>query len=442
MGLKLSDALRLSWANIIKYKKRSAIIILTISLLFGVTMGLNFITTGLEETVISASAAKTDGAVYIRANYYSPNSHFYDGTTIYNPEEILPDMLEPVIVKSADEKVRTRATEYGGEIIGYYWYYQLDEPYQVVTKSAVGHLIDPYLWSTLPEDKIPAILSESWNPLATNENNSLYRVGNAPSTEAKTPILDGFNPLNMILSQLPKTTDNQFWLVDDGSGKIETYIEEQLRARLTEEGGWYHATTIQKIAIVKFDDPYKAAEFASPDEKKFGVAFYNNFTYDFQDLLGTTILVVNAFNVQRAFLIAAEILLLVVATLIATITFAHLIDQDATTVALYRAMGASTGDIYLIYLLYLIELCLLAIAATILIAFIFVVFMALTSANTLATRLQSFYHLSYLPKVTLFKFNETFYFIISAILAVAPLSLLFTLRRFSAKHIAKKLKED
>ena len=42
MGLKFSDALRLSWSNIAQHKKRSAIIILTISLLFGVVMGFNF----------------------------------------------------------------------------------------------------------------------------------------------------------------------------------------------------------------------------------------------------------------------------------------------------------------------------------------------------------------------------------------------------------------
>ena len=39
MGLKFSDALRLSWSNIAQHKKRSAVIVLTISLLFGVIMG-------------------------------------------------------------------------------------------------------------------------------------------------------------------------------------------------------------------------------------------------------------------------------------------------------------------------------------------------------------------------------------------------------------------
>ena len=80
--------------------------------------------------------------------------------------------------------------------------------------------------------------------------------------------------------------------------------------------------------------------------------------------------------------------------------------------------------------------------ATFVIAFIFIAIMAVTSAGALAVRLQEFYKLSYLPKVTLFLFNKMFWLILVIIMLVAPISLLFTRRRFSAKYIAKKLKED
>ena len=61
MGLKFSDALRLSWSNIAQHKKRSVVIILTISILFGVIMGFNFLTFGMEKTMLSASAGQTGG---------------------------------------------------------------------------------------------------------------------------------------------------------------------------------------------------------------------------------------------------------------------------------------------------------------------------------------------------------------------------------------------
>lgn len=447
MGLKLSDAFRLSWSNIAQHKKRSAIIVLTISLLFGVIMGFNFIASGIEETTIAASAGQTSGDVYIEARYGSwiGNADF---SSIYSPEEISQISLEPVLSEEDDKKVRERLGEYGGEVVGYYWYYQLDYPYHVIDKSAVEQFIDGDLWESLPESRIPTIMPEGWEPPQNMDNfkervnETLHRVGSIPSTETGKPTLAGFNPLNAILAQLPSAANDDFWLVDDGSGKVEQYIREQLEKYLSEDGGWYNTAPVQKTAVVKFSNPYRAVEFVSPNEEKFGVKLYTDFKYNAQDLFGTTLGVVNSFNTQKVLLIAAEILLLIVATIVAVMTFSHLIDQDAATVALYRSMGATTGNIYLIYLLYLIELCLLAVIATIIIAFIFIVILALTSAGALAERLRVFYGLDYLPKITLFMFNGTFWFILLVVMVVAPLSLLFTMRRFSAKHIAKKLKED
>lgn len=447
MGLKFSDALRLSWSNIAEHKKRSVVIVLTISLLFGVIMGFNFIASGIEKTTITASAGQTGGDVYIEARYgnWAGNADF---DSISTPEEIAQISLEPVLDEEDDKKIRERAKEYGGEVMGYYWYYQLDYPYWVIDKAAVEQFIDADLWGSLLNDKIPTIMPEGWKPSQNMEsfeeriNGTLYRVGSIPGTETGKPTLAGFNPLNVILAQLPSATNDDFWLVDDGSGKVEQYIKEQLEKYLSEDGAWYNTAPVQKTAVVKFDDPYRAAEFASPDEEKFGIKVYTDFEYNAQDLFGTTLMVVNSFNTQKVLLIAVEILLLVVATIVAVMTFAHLIDQDAATVALYRAMGASTGNIYLIYFLYLVELCLLAIVSTIIIAFVFIGVLSLTSAEALAERLQEFYSLDYLPEITLFMLNGAFWFIVLVVMAVAPLSLLFTMRRFSAKHIAKKLKED
>lgn len=447
MGLKFFDAIRLSWGNVAQHKKRSTIIILTISLLFGVIMGFNFIASGIEETTISASVGQTGEEVYIEARYgtFSGNADF---SSIYTPEEMSQISLEPVLNEEADEKIRERVAQYDGEIVGYYWYYQLDYPYRVIDKSAVDQFIDADLWESMPEGRVPVIMPEGWEPPQNMEDlgkrlgDTLYRVGGIPSTKAEKPTLSGFNPLNMVLMQLPWATNDDFWLIDDGSGKVEQFVKEQLERYLSEDGGWYNAAPVQKTAVVRFNDPYKVAEFASPDEEKFGIKLYTDFKYQSQDLFGTTLGVVSSFNTQKVLLIAVEILLLVVAAIIAVMTFAHLIDQDAPTVALYRAMGATTGNIYLIYFLYLLELCLLAIVATIVVAFTMVGLAALTSADAIAGRLQDFYGLSYLPEVSLFAFNNVFWSILGAVLMVAPLSLLFTVRHFSAKHIANKLKED
>lgn len=137
-----------------------------------------------------------------------------------------------------------------------------------------------------------------------------------------------------------------------------------------------------------------------------------------------------------------EIVLLVVAVVVATLTFAHLIDNDAATVALYRSMGASTGNIYAIYFLYLVELCLLAVVASVGIGLILAGVVAVLDAGGLAVRLQEYYGLIVAPRVRLVGIDHGFWAVTGMIMLVAPLVLALTSRRFGAKHIAKKLKED
>ncbi len=89
------------------------------------------------------------------------------------------------------------------------------------------------------------------------------------------------------------------------------------------------------------------------------------------------------------------------------------------------------------------ELCLLAVLSCIVIAFVFSGAMWLFNARALAERLKkSIISSKDLPKVNLFGFNRMFFWTIGSIMVVAPISLLFTMRHFSTKHIAKKLKED
>ena len=67
--LKFSDALHLSWSNISQHKGRSAIVILTISILFGVVMAFNFMLEGLSKTTFDAAMQASDGKIYIAAGY-------------------------------------------------------------------------------------------------------------------------------------------------------------------------------------------------------------------------------------------------------------------------------------------------------------------------------------------------------------------------------------
>lgn len=450
MGLKFSDALRLSWSNIAEHKKRSVAIIVTISILFGAIMGFNFMLQGLQSTILDTALRANDGKVYLETGYQN--------ISLINEG----DFTELTDLEAAQKIVRDTVADHHGKIIGEMTAYQLGNTRWVINRAvadAVGKL-DMNL-DELKSDQIPFLAPEFedahfqgylWNNGKKDER--LVRVGAYPSTEAGTPTLSGFNPLNLLLGMVHGSgTDGKPLIIDDGSGKVADYLNSIAQTRV--EDGAY-----EDIAQLFEDWPPEMRYIAVFDNYDDAVAYYydaygNNsnspklvqidgkkYSILNMDIFGRVIYIRLDFDNLQFMLTAIELLFIVIAILIATFTFTHLIDQDAATVALYRSLGASTGNIYLIYFLYLVELCLLAVLSCIVIAFVFSGSMWLFNAGALAERLKDYYILKDLPKVNLFGFNGTFFWTIGSIMMVAPISLLFTMRRFSAKHIAKKLKED
>lgn len=449
MGLKFSDALRLSWSNIAQHKKRSMAIILTISILFGVIMAFNFMLQGLQGTILDAALQANDGKVYLETGYQNISS-INEG-----------DFTELADLEVAQKIVRDTVADYHGKIVGELTLYQVGNTRWVISQAvadAVGEL--ELNLNELGPNQIPFLAPESeseyfqgylWNNGKKDER--LVRVGTYPSTEAGSPTLPGLNPLNLLLSMVyGSSTAAPPLIIDDGSGKVAEYINSMAQAKV-EEGGYYESVEQvfevwlpEMYYIAVFDDYDDAAAYYydayKDDSPKYIQVDGRKYSILNMDIFGRVIYLRLDFDNLQFMLMAIEVLFIIIAVLIATFTFAHLIDSDAATVALYRSLGASTGNIYLIYFLYLIELCLLAVVSCILIAFILVGIMWLGNAGALAERLKDYYFLKDLPRVNLLGFNGMFFWTIGSIMIVAPISLLFTMRHFSAKHIAKKLKED
>lgn len=448
MGLKFSDALRLSWSNITKHKKRSVAIILTISILFGVIMAFNFMLQGLQGTILDAALQANDGKIYLETGYQNISS-INEGS-----------FTQLADLDAAQKIVRDTVADYHGKIVGEMTTYQLGNTRWVVNQAvadAVGEI--ELNLDELGPNQIPFLAPESeseyfqgylWNNGKKDER--LVRVGVYPSTETGSPTLPGFNPLNLLLGMVYGSgTTAMPLIIDDGSGKVVEYINSMAQTRV-EDGGYENVTQVFEAwppetryiavfdnyddAVAYYYDAYgdNSPKYVQIDEKKYSILN--------MDIFGRVIYIRLDFDNLQFMLTAIEVLFIVIAILIATFTFAHLIDSDAATVALYRSLGASTGNIYLIYFLYLVELCLLAVLSCIVIAFIIVGVMWLGNAGVLAERLKDYYILKDLPKVNLFGFNGMFFWIIGSIMVIAPISLALTMRRFSAKHIAKKLKED
>ena len=475
MGLKFSDALRLSWSNIGQHKVRSTIVILTISIIFGLLMGINFVLRGLETTLIDASVANTNGQVRLETSF-TPNRY-----------------------GKAEDRLAERLAKYHGQAIGTYSFYQ-GSPSKfiytsVISASAVTDFITTDL-SQVPADKIPILIPEvglpemdpediTYEKFQTLMRDKFYIVGTTPSLAKNLSYdseenddrysllaLPGKHPLNIILGNI--------WgssyivpplLIDDGSGKVDRYLDEQIAEARAESIAKYDLSiqeaqerdpdfTVsdediqdnhdylntwepdsQTYTIALFDNPYDAVAYSAP----YDLPEYSNLEqipFSANSIFTNTTNISDLFRSYRFMLNFLQIVLLITAVIITTMTFAHIIDQDAATVALYRSMGATTGNIYLIYFLYILELCFLAIFTSLIIALIIVLIMTLTSSSALSQRLQDYYVLASAPHVSFLGIDINFFIVVIAILLVAPLTLVTTHRRFSNKHIARKLKED
>ena len=442
MGLKFSDALRLSWSNIAEHKKRSVAIVLTISILFGVIMGFNFMLEGLRETILGAALQANDGKVYLEVGY----------------QELAgfgPGRVEKVDSEAKlDEFIKEGVTRYHGKIIGEKLNYQFNNIFETITPAVAESISDEIDLSSIPEDKVAVLMPAETSPYAAVDREDYYIVGTYPATQQGSPTLPGLNPVNLLLSMVYGSGINaRPLIIDNDSEAVHNYFLKLAQQKVYSGSPYasaeeYLETVVpQTRYIVEFPNYENAvnyyydiyAEKSIPKNVEIGDRKYELLN---MDTFGRVIYLEYDFNNLQFMLTAIEILFIVIAILVATFTFAHLIDQDAATIALYRSLGASTGSIYLIYFLYLVELCLLAVLSCILIAFIIVGVMWLCNAGALAERLKEYYILKDLPKVNLFGFNGMFFWIIGAIMIVAPISLVLTMRRFSVKHIAKKLKED
>lgn len=451
MGLNFSDALHLSWRNLFQHKKRSITVIIVVSVLFSSVLSYSLLTSGIKKTAINASMSQTKNKIYIKVHKHENEPK--EEKTIYTKEEIVDIDLRPHKNHDFIKDIENRARLFNGKIIGYYRYYQIDFPYQIVDKSVAESFIDPNSWDKIPEDKIPVVTLDGWklpsskdyDGLRNRLKNTIYKVGSLSKINEEDVLSNNTTILTPILRSLPTPSVNgSIWFIDDGTGKIENFIRQQITTYLTEDKNknFYTVAKIESDPIISFENPKEATDFINPDQKILGLNSYREQKYSHENLFGTTIdLIANFRSIQ--FLYTLLILFLLVIAIIITITtMSHIIDEDAPTIALYRAMRATTKSIYFIYFLYLLELCLMTLIAIFFITFVTIIITYLMSASTLSNNLMKFYNLSQAPKIFYVTENNIISLVLITILLIAPISLLFSAHQFSTKNIAKKLKED
>ena len=213
MGLKFSDALRLSWSNIAEHKKRSVAIVLTISILFGVIMGFNFMLEGLRETILGAALQANDGKVYLDVGY----------------QELAgfgPGRVEKVDSEAKlDEFIKEGVTRYHGKIIGEKLNYQFNNIFETITPAVAESISGEIDLSSVPEDKVAVLMPAETSQYAAVDRGDYYIVGTYPATQQGSPTLPGLNPVNLLLSMVYGSGINaRPLIIDNDSEAVHNYF--------------------------------------------------------------------------------------------------------------------------------------------------------------------------------------------------------------------------
>ena len=450
MSMKLSDTLALSWKNVFYHKKRSLTVIITISILFSTILAYSILVKSIEKLAISASISQTKNKIYLTVQNTEKNSVTSEITTTNNNLSKLN--LSPVVNQDSIEDIKKEISEYNGKIVGFYKSYQLDFPYQIIDKQVAESFIDKNLWSNMPQDKIPVITMEDWNFPDTPDykdkknrlENEIFKVGFIPSLNTKENTSEKYTFLAPLFQGLPKNMKDLLLFIDDGTGKIEKFIKKQIETYLQEdtEKNFVSQNQMEASPVITFSSPDDLSRYMYPGKTFLGIRDYREQKYTYQDIFGTTVDLISNLESLNSLFIICFLTLLLITIVITLVTLSHIIEEDIPIITLYRAFGASTPNICIIYLLYLFELMILSVISIFFFITFFLILLVLFFSGTISEALMNFYNLKQIPQFHFSIDPDTIITIIITILVVAPISLLLSIKQFSPKQIAKRLKAD
>lgn len=484
--MKLFKLIKLGHKNITHHKKQTIFTVIIIGSLFSILMALQFLVQGIENIVIKEYNQTLAEKTYIVAR----NSNSGDMEDAHNkasakchdniPEEPLEtynirymkclnnsNYEEETFAKDQDiNKINqifsNRSKPYNGKIAGNIQFinYQPIVPIELFKKLITADL------SKKPIDALPVIMNfegaaklidQRISKKASNQEKldlikkvrvetigktfdinekKIYIAGIMPYGKDSVKIAKAdteFKLLDIILENIISPSDFSFIYLNDNSQIVKDFM--------TKFNFTYYATILE---FEKLEDAYKYYQYENHivDPNIWSNNDYKKAKHTISELLTNKIQTVYKFKLFKFMISFANYVLLVVAVIVIVFTFLKLINQDSKLMALYRSLGATGFDVFLIYFWYILELCLLAIVYS------FVV------AGTLVLIISNHYSADFNSEISLFfgriltdfkifiGFNQELVQIVMVILLSAPLVSILTIDQLSMKNTAKRLKRQ
>lgn len=185
-------------------------------------------------------------------------------------------------------------------------------------------------------------------------------------------------------------------------------------------------------AIVSFSDYDEAADFylETSDARK----------YDIRTIFPSTICTKGELKANYEALKWLSIILAIAGVAINIFTLIQVILSERSTIALYRSLGASGIDIFMIYFFYLLELCIISVILATAIGFVGALIISNNHEKYILDSLELGFGYR-IPERPMIGLNWRYFAIVGIMLLIAPICTLLSSPAFSAKNTAKKMKE-
>ena len=454
--MRIRDFLKLGAANITAHRKRATKVVMIVGVLFGVLLMASMIIQGVENTVLAEMNRPLGGKILLGTTV---NTQFYK---------------EPQAEEIEQERIREKIRQYGGEIIE-------TETYQMAGVGEVAVLLEELVREAIevdfaerPAEAVPMVVPVGtvmrWLNIDIPQRDSaeraaakvikareqalgrtielesgqkVYIAGLLSSTAGRSSLsLSGVgqevNPLNLILGVVPLGSSMNY-IIDDGGIELEKLIITEEEPEIPEE--WLEVfpelavPKVERIWAVFSDDAENYCEQANYAYGVCEAEYKYSVTPGFNDPFA----VVATFKTVWTVFDVVAIVLAGIGVIVMLTTYLRLVGQDTKVIALYRANGATKGQVVGIYVVYLVMLSLLAAVFAIVLATALTLIVNLVNGAALS---QAFTLGLGMPEqaIILIGLNKWELILAAIMIAVAPVTVLMRLGQFSERNLARKLK--
>lgn len=468
--MKLSQAVKLGHQSLTAHRRRSLSIIITMSVLFGLLFGVNFVIQGLENIIIGAANRVSNGEYYVEVNT-NPN---LCQSELFIPEDA-PPYSETTCPKSDLVGDLTSLVEqYHGQFIS------IDE--SPLATSDVSNLIQ-YDLSQLPGGVIPVItdLRNAFQLYGMNiKSNNLTYLQSATLIEQAVPDILGrvaHHPTGdfdyAVVGIIPSNNIEELYIkrrsysYERSSNPLDLILAAVSGGSAGSVSGvtilgdsnapWYNALPLDngtelsasaqdifaglyqshydnyRSAIVKFTSLTDVRHFIEQWQTFTPFTFFSGSStenlnpYLARQIFTGQINFEHSFAAIKWFISFLELIIIAIAFIIIIFTCLKVIAAEAATIRLYRSLGASAGNIWLIYGWYLLELCLMSIAAAMFIGAIIALIASALNAFSLSQMLTAAFSRPYVASTILLGWNCELTSLALVMLLAAPICLLLCL---------------